>query len=169
MKRYGWLGAAAVAGLGLTGCIIVKTIQPPGVLRQQEGFDPATVTPPNPFAPNVFVTNGYPVLDQEPIVVPPGTNPNTIIFALPKNSGYKFPLENAVTVVSVVPMQRGATPAATGSDLISNFNCTVALPLAESVTCTYRILVPDVIKYTITVVGLDGKTVTATDPHINNW
>jgi hypothetical protein len=53
-----------VGALALAGCA-VKSMSPR--LPDDAGFDPDAVTTPRPTLPNVFVLNGYLVVDQEPI------------------------------------------------------------------------------------------------------
>jgi hypothetical protein len=63
MKRSaGWLLVGAVA---VSGCAVVSG--PGGRLPDDQGFDPILVRAPRPTLPNVFVVNGYLVVDQEPI------------------------------------------------------------------------------------------------------
>jgi hypothetical protein len=63
MKRLFLLLCAGA--LALAGCVVVMDKSPR--LPDDGGFNPDVVTPPRPTAPNVFVSNGYLVVDQEPI------------------------------------------------------------------------------------------------------
>jgi len=63
MKRTaGWLLAGTLA---VSGCAVITG--PGGRLPDDQGFDPVVVRTPRPTLPNVFVMNGYLVVDQEPI------------------------------------------------------------------------------------------------------
>lgn len=63
MKRTaGWLLAGTLA---ISGCTVISG--PAGRLPNDQGFDPVVVRTPRPTLPNVFVTSGHLVVDQEPI------------------------------------------------------------------------------------------------------
>jgi hypothetical protein len=63
MKRTaGWWLAGTMA---VSGCTVIS--DPAGRLPNDQGFDPVVVRTPRPTLPNVFVANGYLVVDQEPI------------------------------------------------------------------------------------------------------
>ncbi len=61
-RTAGWLLAGTVA---ISGCTVISG--PAGRLPNDQGFDPVVVQTPRPTLPNVFVTNGHLVVDQEPI------------------------------------------------------------------------------------------------------
>ena len=61
-RTAGWLLAGTLA---VSGCTVIS--DPAGRLPNDQGFDPVVVRTPRPTLPNVFVTNGQLVVDQEPI------------------------------------------------------------------------------------------------------
>jgi hypothetical protein len=104
-----------------------------------EGFDPREFRAPNPFFPNVFITDlGNIVVDQEPIRIPKSHEPRVkITWSLAANSSYTFP-DNGITIDEA-------------QKKLFKFDCTIPSP-RKIITCTFdRPPSGRPIKYTIRV------------------
>lgn len=87
MKKTGLFAIALAIALG--GCAAGRI--------GQQGFSSAFVTLPLASSPNVFIRNGYIVVDQEPIIADRNTERPTVSWALPSDGEYYFPDDKAIS------------------------------------------------------------------------
>ena len=152
------------AGWWLAGALIVSAcavLSDSGRLPDDGGFDPALVRAPRPTLPNVFVTNGHLVVDQEPIRIYGRDFKGktvTIAWALSAGSSARWPeADKAITIRNA----NGGRPA--------DWRCTVA-KTGKVLSCSYT-FGAGVYKYTLTAKGGDkegDKDPPPLDPYIVN-
>lgn len=149
MKRLGILLATAA----LAGCAVVHS-GGAGRLGDDKGFDPDLVTHPRPTLPNVFVQNGYLVVDQEPIRLwrRDADDKATVVvaWALPARSGARWPKADAVSFKPIPP----------------SLQCAVR-PSGKVLACSFRFEPHTQYKYTLNALDGDIK-LPALDPNIVN-
>ena len=154
MKRSLLIATAVL----LAACTEIPLKPPiaPGEARLQNGFDLTTTAVPNPHAPNVFVVgsnaDSYLVVDQEPIVIQTSGAPVSIAWALPGGTGYSFGSDQAISV---------------DDPKVSDFKCHVNGKAGKSITCTYSVKRPGLVKYSITVRSPSEGTLSL-DPFMRN-
>jgi hypothetical protein len=148
------------AGFSLAAALLVSAcsvLSDGGRLPDDGGFDPAIVRAPRPTHPNVFVMNGYLVVDQEPIRILGRELKDkkvTIAWALPAGSPTRGPeADKAITVRNA----KGDKPA--------DWGCTVA-KTGKVLSCSYT-FGPGAYKYTLTARGGE-KDPPPLDPYIVN-
>jgi hypothetical protein len=137
-QTTGWL---LVAALSASGCTIVSG--PGGRLPDDKGFDPLVVRTPQPKLPNVFVLNGYLVVDQEPIRLWPRDynlegRTARIEWALAANSDTQWPKPEEA--ISFSPDPKGRLCEVRGKDR-KVLSCT--LPYREHAKYKYTLKVVD--------------------------
>jgi hypothetical protein len=151
-RTAGWclLGALAVSG-----CTVLSG--PGGRLSDDRGFDPVVARAPIPKLPNVFVTNGQLVVDQEPIRLwrrdyDREKQTVRIEWALAANSDTQWPPrpEDAV-VFSPDPKGRSCEVRGAGRKVLA---CTLTFVSRAS--------------YKYTLKATDGKNTLVLDPNIVN-
>ncbi len=152
-------GLSLAAALAVSACAIVS--DGGGRLPDDGGFDPVLVRAPRPTLPNVFVMNGYLVVDQEPIRIRGRDFKDkkvTIAWALPAGSLTRWPdADKAISIRNA----KGDRPA--------DWRCTVART-GKVLSCSYTFGVGDY-KYTLTAKGGDkegDKDPPPLDPYIVN-
>src|SRR4030095_6383701 len=120
-----------------------------------DGFDPRSVRQPHPLFPNVFVTEGRLVVDQEPIRVGPREVRDglvTITWALAAGSPDTFPANGIV----IAPSEQNKPDCRARDD-----------SKGKLFVCSFRPPEKGQVKYKYTVnVLLEGKRLQSLDPNI---
>jgi hypothetical protein len=152
-RTAGWLLAGTVA---ISGCTVISG--PAGRLPNDQGFDPVVVRTPRPTLPNVFVTTGHLVVDQEPIRLWLRDYGNDkvngtakIAWELDANSDSQWPKPEEAIVFSP-PLERHP--------------CEVRGVRRKVLLCTLPYKEKASYKYTLK--AMDGKSTIVLDPNIVN-
>lgn len=140
-----------VGALGLSSCALTDKAT---LLPDDAGFNPEVVLSPRPTAPNVFVLNGYLVVDQEPIRIwqrdVGGDRRITIAWALSYKSDTSWPA--ADRAISFRPVPR-------------DLRCAVRGAQRKILACSFPYESRAQYKYTLTAEEL-GKALPSLDPNI---
>jgi len=158
------IGIAIVLAIGVSGCTTVR-IGPEEPVRvgnktllvRTGGYDANALPKYDGNVPNLIITNGQIVIDQEPVRPIPLAEGNLVLvtWALPAGSPFSFPDENGIQLV-----------ASEGNPLPADLKCATLGAEKRIYYCTYTRTRPGQWKYNIRVRDSRGKDLLRLDPFV---